>query len=156
MSGAFRTHIWDPGLIMSQMVAMQTIFYFFLGLWIVLVDAISQGTRSVDQMFDFHSLEFKSFNGKLVMIAFVLNSLTGAGGLWFIVQRTRQCLDFAATVHLYHLIVCWIYNGAFPVTLSWWLVNIVCLALMTVLGEFLCMRTEMNAIPVTVGPKADL
>ncbi|XP_070575330.1 protein SYS1 homolog isoform X2 [Ptychodera flava] len=156
MAGSFRTNVWDPGLIISQMFAMQTVYYFFLGLWLVLVDLISSRTRSVDQLFNFEDLEFKSFNGKLIMIAFVLNSLTGAGGLWLIVQRTRQCLDFAATVHFYHLIICWVYNGSFPLTLSWWLVNIVCLALMTVLGEFLCMRSEMAAIPVSVGPKVDL
>ncbi|XP_002742438.1 protein SYS1 homolog isoform X2 [Saccoglossus kowalevskii] len=156
MSGSFRTNIWDPGLIIAQMLALQSIYYFFLGLWLVLVDCISQASRSVDQMFSYEDLEFKSFNGKLIMIAFVLNSLTGAGGLWLLISRTRQCLDFAATVHLYHLIVCWIYNGSFPMTLSWWLVNVACLALMTVLGEFLCMRSEMTAIPVSVGAKSDL
>ena len=77
-------------------------------------------------------------------------------GLWFIVCRTKQCLDFAVTLHLFHFIVCSIYNGHIPNTLSWWILNIVGMTLMTVIGEFLCMRTEMKAIPLSMGPKVDL
>jgi hypothetical protein len=77
-------------------------------------------------------------------------------GLWFIVQRTKQCLDFSSTAHLIHLIVCWYYNGHFPNAFSWWLLNLVCLTIMCVSGEFLCMRTELQAIPLNMGPKADL
>ena len=56
-------------------------------------------------------------------------------------------------------------TGAVPTAVSWWLAQIVCVALMTVLGEYLCMRTELKAIPVSigglasslgVGPKSDL
>ena len=60
-----------------------------------------------------------------------------------------QCLDFAATAHLIHLIVCTIYAG-FPTSLTWWLLNLACMALMSVIGEFICMRTELKAIPVSV------
>jgi hypothetical protein len=86
------------------------------------------------------------------MLSFVLRSLA----LWFIVKRTKQCLDFSGTAHLIHLLVCWSYNGAFPSSMSWWVLNIVCLAIMCVCAEFLCMRTELKAIPLNLGPKADL
>lgn len=72
-----------------------------------------------------------------------------AGGLWVIVRRAKQCLDFAATAHLIHLVNCCIYDG-FPSSGSWWMLNLTCMALMAVIGEFVCMRTELKAIPVTV------
>lgn len=77
-------------------------------------------------------------------------------GLWFFIRRGKQCLDFTVTVHLFHMIICWIYNSHPPVVLSWWLVNIACIALMAVIGEYLCMRTELRAIPVNSGPKSNL
>lgn len=61
----------------------------------------------------------------------------------------RQCLDFAATAHLVHLVFCCVYAG-FPKWWTWWLLNLACMALMAVMGEFVCMRTELKAIPVTV------
>lgn len=77
-------------------------------------------------------------------------------GLWFFIRRGKQCLDFTITVHFFHMIGCWIYNAHLPVVLSWWLVNVACIALMAVTGEYLCMRTELRAIPVNSGPKSNL
>lgn len=77
-------------------------------------------------------------------------------GLWFFIRRGKQCLDFTVTVHFFHMIGCWIYNAHLPAALSWWLVNVACMALMAVIGEYLCMRTELRAIPVNSGPKSNL
>ncbi|MBN3299876.1 SYS1 protein, partial [Amia calva] len=101
-------------------------------------------------------LGFSTPQGRLSMMAFILNSLTCALGLWFFIRRGKQCLDFTVTVHFFHLIGCWIYNTHLPAALSWWLVNMACMALMAVIGEYLCMRTELRAIPVNTGPKSNL
>ncbi|XP_073234301.1 protein SYS1 homolog [Porites lutea] len=149
MAAGFRSYVWDPCLIISQIVAVQCVFYIFLALWILLVDFWTGSTRSLDQFFRAKELRFTTFKGKITIAAFCLNALTGAGGLWVIVRRAKQCLDFAATAHLIHLIVCTIYAG-FPTSLTWWLLNLACMALMSVIGEFICMRTELKAIPVSV------
>lgn len=86
----------------------------------------------------------------------VLSFLDRSCGLWFLIQRTKQCLDFSCTAHLIHLFACWFYNGHFPSSISWWLLHIACLAIMCICGEFLCMRSELKAIPLSLGPKADL
>ncbi|XP_072024738.1 protein SYS1 homolog [Amphiura filiformis] len=156
MVASFRSYVWDPQLIVSQILTMQSIFYVCYGFWLVMVDFIVDAPRSLDQIFKYECLEFGSSRGRLIVGVYVLNSLTGALGLWFLVQRSKQCTDYAFTVHFLHLLACWIYNRQFPNTVSWWLVNIVCIAMMTVLGEFLCMRTELRAIPVSAALKADL
>nr|BAB28722.1 unnamed protein product [Mus musculus] len=40
MAGQFRSYVWDPLLILSQIVLMQTVYYGSLGLWLALVDAL--------------------------------------------------------------------------------------------------------------------
>lgn len=82
--------------------------------------------------------------------------LNSALGLWFFIRRGKQCLDFTVTVHFFHMIGCWVYNSHLPTSLSWWLVNVACVALMAVIGEYLCMRSELQAIPVNTGPKSNL
>ncbi len=63
-----------------------------------------------------------------------------------IVERARKCLDFAATVYLFHFVLtCWF--GGFPVSLAWWIVHALALIAMTLLGEYLCMRYELREIP---------
>ncbi|XP_007882582.1 protein SYS1 homolog [Callorhinchus milii] len=156
MAGHFRSYVWDPVLIISQIVLMQCIYYSFLGIWLALVDSLVHNNRSLDQVFSYEVLGFSTAQGRLSMMAFVLNSLTCALGLWYFIRRGKQCLDFTVTVHIFHLVACCFYNWHFPTVLSWWLVNIVCIALMAVIGEYLCMRTELRAIPVNTGPKSNL
>ncbi|CAH1778613.1 unnamed protein product, partial [Owenia fusiformis] len=151
-----RSFVWDPTLIVSQIISMQCIFYGLLGFWICIMDFIAGADKSLDQMFKYQELQFKGLSGRLLVGAYALNALTCALGLWYIVKRTKQCLDFTATVHFFHLLICWCYNLAFPQTLTWWLVNLICVAIMTVVGEYLCMRTEMKAIPLSLGVKTDL
>lgn len=52
MAGQFRSYVWDPLLILSQIVLMQTVYYGSLGLWLALVDGLVRSTPSLDQMFD--------------------------------------------------------------------------------------------------------
>ena len=58
-------------------------------------------------------------------------------------------MDFTATAHFFHLLFCCVYAG-FPVSWLWWSLNLGCMVLMAVIGEYVCMRTELRAIPVTI------
>jgi hypothetical protein len=99
-------------------------------------------------IFPLQEIHVTDLGGRLVISAFVLNSLVGSGLLWFLIRRTKLCLDFSCTFHLVHLVICWWYNAAFPTNMSWWLLNAVCATIMCVCGEFLCLKTELKEIPV--------
>lgn len=156
MTGQFRSSVWDPVLIVSQILTVQSLFYVSLGFWVYIIDFILGSTKSLDQFFSYEATLFKEFQGRFLMGAYMFNALTGGLGLWYVVQRTKLCWDFAITSHLIHLVACWAFNGGFPSTLSWWLITVISVIVTTVLGEFLCMRSEMKAIPLSVGPKVDL
>ncbi|KAH0619099.1 hypothetical protein JD844_018765 [Phrynosoma platyrhinos] len=170
MAPQFRSYVWDPALILSQIVLMQAVYYSSLGLWLALVDSLVQNSPSLDQIFSYevgHSslgweseiltvLGFSTSPGRLAMMAFILNALTCAIGLLYFIRRGKQCLDFTVTVHFFHLLGCWIYNTHFPTALTWWLVHTVCTALMAVIGEYLCMRTELKEIPLNSAPKSNV
>lgn len=49
----FRSYIWDPVLIVSQILLMQCIYYSFLGLWLAGMDSLIQTSRSLDQIFSY-------------------------------------------------------------------------------------------------------
>ncbi|XP_008550973.1 protein SYS1 homolog [Microplitis demolitor] len=148
LTGQFRKTTWDPILIISQIIAVQTVMYFFLGVWIWILTTLLGETKSLDYAFQYKEIHVRDHGGRLVIAVFIINSLIGSMALWWLVQRTKQCLDFACTAHLIHLIICWIYNSNFPTTFSWWCLNIVSTTIMCVCGEFLCMKTEFKAIPL--------
>ena len=64
-----------------------------------------------------------------------------------LVGRSKQCFDFTATLHGFHLLACVLYGG-WPRSVFWWALNITTLILMAVLGEYLCMRREL--LPITL------
>jgi len=133
---------------------MQAVYYISLGAWIIILDLILHSDLTLGQIYNFESFQLK--NGITVLCAYILNAITGALGLWYIIKRTKQCLDFTLTVYLIHFTVCCLYNGRIPSSISWWLSNIVVIVIMTVLGEFLCMRTEMKEIPLGTSSRVDL
>jgi len=152
--GNFRYTVWDPLMICAQIVTLQCFFYVSLGMWIFLFDLLQGQPRSLDQIFKYQTLLASTLQGKFLITAFLCNALCCSVGLWYMVQRTKLCLDFTCTIHLLHIIFCWIFNGFMGNTLSWWFINLVCLTLTCVCAEFLCMRTELQAIPVSMASKA--
>ncbi|XP_049589075.1 protein SYS1 homolog isoform X2 [Syngnathus scovelli] len=76
MGSHFRSYIWDPVLIVLQIILMQCIYYSFLGLWLAGVDSLVPARASLDQIFSYEILGFAPILGRLSMMAFALNSLT--------------------------------------------------------------------------------
>ncbi|XP_045505142.1 protein SYS1 homolog [Colias croceus] len=157
LTGSFRYTQWDPCLIISQIVAMQSVMYLTLCLLVAIMQDLTGSTRTLDHIFEYHEIHVKDNEGRSVILAFVINAVIGAYLLWLLVGRTKLCLDFSCTYYGFHLLVCWLYNGMFPTTFSWWALNIACAAITCVAGEFLCLRTELQAIPLSnIGAKVDL
>jgi hypothetical protein len=64
-----------------------------------------------------------------------------------LIERAKKCLDFSATVYIVHLFIC-IIHGGWPTSLTWWAVNGTGIAVMALLGEYLCIRRELREIPI--------
>ncbi len=54
MTASFRSNMFDPVLVVCQIIAMQCFFYVSLGFWMVLANLLAGLTYSVDQLFDYH------------------------------------------------------------------------------------------------------
>ncbi|KAF2301303.1 hypothetical protein GH714_022502 [Hevea brasiliensis] len=75
-------------------------------------------------------------------------SIPVAGYMLYLIERAKKCLDFSATLYVIHLFICIIYGG-WPSSMTWWIVNGTGLAVMALLGEYLCIRRELREIPIT-------
>merc|ERR1719367_2085433 len=115
-------------MILSQMATLQCYFYAALGAWVFTWDLLAgQYPRSLDQLFKYSSLMLNQPHGKILVAAYLCNALSCSLALWYVVQRTKLCLDFTCTVYFFHLLACWYYNNyTFGNTITWWFINIVC------------------------------
>ncbi|XP_053201704.1 protein SYS1 homolog [Panonychus citri] len=136
MTGKFRLTVWDPILITSQIVTIQASFYSSLAILICAVES-----PSLTYVFSYQI-------SLLTLLVYLVNASCGSFYLWSFVGRAKPCLDYSATCYAIHLIISWMYNGTFPNTWSWWILNIISASVMCVGGEYLCMQTEIKAIPL--------
>jgi hypothetical protein len=51
--GHFRNWIWDPWLLSSQIIAMQSIFYASIALWLMVYDLLTGSTLTLEPIFDY-------------------------------------------------------------------------------------------------------
>jgi hypothetical protein len=97
------------------------------------------------QLFSYQVWKSTTAQGFLVPCAYLFNSIWMAGWLLCIVKRAKKCLDFAVTMYLLHFVFCTVFYG-FPYSWSWWLFLLLQVSITTLLGEWLCMRRELQEI----------
>ena len=144
---------FDPTLIVGQIAALQSLLYISLGVWMLVLNGLagrSVTTIGLELFFSYRSIRLSYTGGWISFAAFFLNALAGGCFLCIIVERAKKCLDFASTAHFVHLCFCTMYDGL-PSSWEWWAVNFMSLIVMSLLGEYLCMRREMRDIPLFSG-----
>uniref|UniRef100_A0A7C9DYL0 Protein SYS1 homolog n=1 Tax=Opuntia streptacantha TaxID=393608 RepID=A0A7C9DYL0_OPUST len=143
----YGSQAWDPWLIVAQIVCLECLYYLTLGLFLALLVGTRVSKMSLFYLFDYAAVTASTVTGWGVIASFLLTSLAGAGYLLYLIERAKKCLDFSATLYIIHLFICIVYGG-WPSSFTWWMVNIIGLAVMALLSEFLCMKQEQREIPI--------
>lgn len=144
----YGTVVWDPWLIVAQIVTLQCLYYLTLGVFLSLLVGTRVSRMSLVYFFDFATISIATVTGWCVIASFLLSAIAGAAYMLYLIERAKKCLDFSATLFIVHLVLCILYGG-WPASISWWIVNGTGLAIMALLGEYLCIRRELRDIPMT-------
>ena len=150
-SGSFENSQFDPLLIVAQIACMQCLFYAVLCPAMLCVRAMGAGSILLES-FSLDDIFLPSRvvddNGFGAIIAHVVAAAICAVGLVLVVGKARKCWDFAATIVINHLILVLLFaHGACGYVL-WWIALVAADLVCTFLGEYLCMRYELRAIPI--------
>ncbi|XP_031102871.1 protein SYS1 homolog [Ipomoea triloba] len=140
--------VWDPWLIVAQIVCLQCLYYLILGIFMGVLVGTRVSRMSLVYFFDYASITAATVTGWCVIASFILSSIVGAGFLVYLIERAKKCLDFSATLYILHLFICIVYGG-WPSSLAWWVVNVTGFAIMALLGEYLCIKRELREIPIS-------
>merc|ERR1719440_780134 len=132
---------FNPRLISTQIVVMQSAFYLCFITVTVSVDTVVGASHSLSQLFRYQAYKWNS----TLAFSMWVTSLVMAVTLRYVVERVKKCLDFVATYHIFHLFVTW-QSAGFPRDVPWWVINIVGAIVAVVLGEYVCMQAEMKDI----------
>merc|ERR1711941_88325 len=155
MGGNFRAYIWDPLLIISQIMSLQGLYYTSFGIILGILFQLSSTSPQISHMVNPKHLNLSNLENTLVVMSSAINSLCVAVFLWLVVQRAKLCLDFTCTLYFLHALIGWYYCGKL-VTFSSFIIQIICISISAIVGEYLCMRSELRAIPLLGGSRIDL
>ncbi|KAM3699837.1 hypothetical protein ACJW31_05G056000 [Castanea mollissima] len=144
----YGTAPWDPWLIVAQILCLQCLYYLSLGVFLTFLVGTRVSRMSLVYFFDYAAVTTSTVTGWCVITSFLLSSLAGAGIMLYLIERAKKCLDFSATVYIIHLFICIIYGG-WPSSITWWVLNGTGVAVMALLGEYLCIKRELREIPIT-------
>ncbi|KAJ7951803.1 Protein SYS1 like [Quillaja saponaria] len=139
--------VWDPWLIVAQIVCLQCLYYLTLGAFLGILVGTRVSRMSLVYFFDYATITTSTVTGWFVIASFLLSSLAGAGYMIFVIERAKKCLDFSATVYIIHLFICIIYGG-WPSSITWWVVIGTGIAVMALLGFHLCINRELREIRI--------
>lgn len=142
----FYPNIFDPILVVSQIMLMQCSFYLAYGFWILLCNMIAGTDVDLASIFAPSAMDFGHSYGWPPIAACILAAPVSAISLMLVVGRSKKCLDFGVTVAVTHLIACAIYE-TFPTSSCWWIANVTYAVVAITMGEWLCIRSEMQDIP---------
>ncbi|KNC79013.1 hypothetical protein SARC_08573 [Sphaeroforma arctica JP610] len=151
----FRAYVWDPILLISQIVSLQCLFYLSYLLLLHALFHLGVGVPVIlDWVFSPKSVGSDGLSW-LGTGVYLLESVLSAVWILLVVSRAKLCLDFSVTLYCYHLLFCTLYWGW--MSGWWWFCTIVCCAITTTLSEALCIRQELKEIPVAgMGNKNDV
>jgi hypothetical protein len=145
---SFRSNVFDPLLIISQIVGLQSIFYLGLLLQILILELVNGDKVTLDGVFSYEQINFATVFGWGLISILLSNSAISAVAILKLVERAKLCLDFSCTMYGIHLIAVYLYAGL-PNTISWWAVFLGCNYITVKLSRKLCMEEELKPIELS-------
>ncbi|KAI9076310.1 hypothetical protein K1719_041735 [Acacia pycnantha] len=119
----YRAAVWDPWLIVAQIVCLQCLYYITLGVFLSILVGTRVSRLSLVYFFDYVTITASTVTGWCVIASFLLSSFAGSVYMLYLIERAKKCLDFSATIYIIHLLYA--------------------------LCEYLCIRRELQEIPIT-------
>ena len=163
--GSFRREEWNPHQIVAQILAVQSVFYVVTAvIWWALAlltgrhfstDTLLSWEVAVERADAMDALEARGAGGAsaswaVSLAAGVLVAVCCGLALVPLVGRAKQCWDFAATAYVLHVLCCSFYTRfpSGPGSGEWWGRQVLAATLMSLTGEFFCMKYELREISV--------
>mmetsp|Transcript_17557 Transcript_17557/g.48165 ORF Transcript_17557/g.48165 Transcript_17557/m.48165 type:complete len:164 (-) Transcript_17557:110-601(-) len=142
---------FNPRFICTQIVVMQCAFYMSIVSSTALANCAMGVPQSLSSIFVAQSYTWETTSGLVLTICEFWTALVMALALRHFIERAKKCLDFAATYQILHLVAT-VVNSGFPDEWHWWAIKASALAMTVVLGEWLCMQVETQAIKLSHAP----
>lgn len=138
----FYTSVFDPQLIVYQIIVLQCIYYIITSLLLLLSHLLFRTPVILAILLNSTYTHTHTYTTVIVAI---LTAPCISIALLLSVGRSKKCLDHVCTIHIIHILLCTtVYH--IPTEYEWWITQILAGAISTLLGEYLCYQREIQSI----------
>lgn len=154
MKSKFRQSAWDPPLIISQIICLQSLYYGFLAFSTSVLMKLFDGSNSLDFLVGWQHVGVNSVNGMLIILGHLVAAFASSYAVVVVVERARLCLDFTGTLYLLHWLFVAYLSSSIPRSLTWYVLLFASFALTFYHSRSLCIERELQPIEIQ-GSHAD-
>ena len=129
----FGENTYDPKFIITQILALQTIFYTFLSSSTFLMNHILGLNNNLTQLFHPDIYDFNDSYSLSTLLSMIITAPITVFSMVIIVERASKCLDFGSTIFGIHLFIV-TCTQQFPLALFWWVFNTGALVIIVLLS----------------------
>jgi hypothetical protein len=134
-----------PVLILSQIFLILSLFYLIYAFFTLLFNELFSLNLHIDQMLSGNNMDFESQYGVPNLIAYFFTNLLMIAVYIILVENPKQIVDYTLTNFFFHFIFTSL-NSHIPLNLSWLLINIIFLIIVTLIAEYISLRKRQRPI----------
>ncbi|KAL4287535.1 hypothetical protein AHAS_Ahas19G0195900 [Arachis hypogaea] len=112
--------VWDPGLILAQIVYFQCLYYVTLSFFLAILIGTHVSRMILVYFFDLITIITSTFTVYML----------------YVIERAKKYFDFSVTLYIVHSFICIGYGGWLS-SITWWIVNGIEITVMALLGKYL-------------------
>lgn len=137
----FYPSVFDPKLIIYQIIFLQSSFYIILSIpFIISYVILTDTTVSFYTLFTANNLTYTHITSYIISVP--LLSIT----IVVIVGRAKKVLDYVSTVYIIHYIICSLTEYSILHSIQYYILNTTTCVCTILLAEYLCVQKEMKTI----------
>eukprot|EP01062_Namystynia_karyoxenos_P047150 TRINITY_DN35477_c0_g1_i2.p2 TRINITY_DN35477_c0_g1~~TRINITY_DN35477_c0_g1_i2.p2 ORF type:complete len:205 (+),score=54.66 TRINITY_DN35477_c0_g1_i2:68-616(+) len=145
---------FDPAFVLAQIAAVQAAWYLLLGVALAVGDAyLGLPPPDLPQLLAAEICESPRHSHAATVAAHLAACAGASGAVCALVERSKRCLDHAATVSVLHLATCWALLGL-PKCIAWYGLAAGCCGVTWLGARQLCRWREAREVPLREGADA--
>ncbi len=136
---------FDPILIISQITLTSSFFYTLFVFFTIIFNSVFGLKIHIDQILNSDAYCFDSKYGLVTLCSYFFTNIIMIVIYIFAIEKANKILDYVMTNFFFYLVLTTL-NSKFPVNFWWWVINLVSLAVVTLISEYLCLKIEQKEI----------
>eukprot|EP00474_Spongospora_subterranea_P000442 CRZ00900.1 hypothetical protein [Spongospora subterranea] len=127
---------------LAEVFLIQSLFYLSVGAVLIALCWICGTSVSLSLLLSSSAIDLSYSAGFTPVISFILSIPPVSFAIYRAAGRPKECLDFASTLYILHLLITCSYELKVPLNISWWILHGFSILVVSTSSELLCIRRE--------------